>query len=73
MRADSNSYFRRGRPRWVEALWMIASALPGFRLRAAPAAFWAKIGAGVVIKPLVVVKFPWNLEIGDDVCIGQRV
>lgn len=35
--------------------------------------FGAKIGRGVVIKPKVNVKYPWFLEIGDHVWIGEEV
>lgn len=82
MRLDQfdNSEFRRGRPRWVEALWIIVSALtvgsflPGSRFRVSLLrSFGARIGSGVVIKPSVIVKSPWNLEIGDHVWVGERV
>jgi putative colanic acid biosynthesis acetyltransferase WcaF len=35
--------------------------------------FGAKIGTGVVIKPYVNVKYPWNLRIGNHVWIGEKV
>lgn len=35
--------------------------------------FGAKIGNGVVIKPSVNIKYPWNLEIEDHVWIGENV
>lgn len=35
--------------------------------------FGAKIGKGVTIKPSVNVKYPWLLEIGDHVWIGEEV
>lgn len=35
--------------------------------------FGAKIGRGVVIKPGVNVKYPWNLTIGDYSWIGEDV
>jgi len=35
--------------------------------------FEAKIGKGVVIKPNVNIKYPWFLEIGNNVWIGEEV
>ena len=35
--------------------------------------FGAKIGKGVLIKPCVNIKYPWFLEIGDNVWIGEEV
>ena len=35
--------------------------------------FGAKIGKGVVIKPSVNIKYPWNLSIGDYTWIGENV
>jgi putative colanic acid biosynthesis acetyltransferase WcaF len=35
--------------------------------------FGAKVGKGVVIKPKVKIKYPWNLEIGNHTWIGEHV
>lgn len=35
--------------------------------------FGAKIGRGVVIKPGVNIKYPWNLEVGNYTWIGENV
>ncbi|MBN2167254.1 MAG: WcaF family extracellular polysaccharide biosynthesis acetyltransferase [Marinilabiliaceae bacterium] len=35
--------------------------------------FGAKIGKGVVIKPSVNIKYPWNLTIGNYTWIGENV
>lgn len=72
--------FVRGRPAFVEALWLLVQAvfvsswLPGsWQRRAALRAFGARIGAGVIIKPGVRVKFPWRLTIGDHTWLGESV
>ena len=35
--------------------------------------FGAKVGSGVIIKPGVNIKYPWNLKIGDFCWIGEGV
>ena len=35
--------------------------------------FGARIGAGVVVKPSVQVKYPWHLVVGDHCWIGEHV
>lgn len=35
--------------------------------------FGARVGKGVVIKPYVNIKYPWNLKIGNHVWIGEKV
>lgn len=35
--------------------------------------FGARVGAGLVVKPRVTVKYPWFLELGDNVWIGEGV
>lgn len=41
--------------------------------RLALKSFGAKIGVGVILRPRLRVKFPWNLEIGDNSWIGEGV
>ncbi|MEB3302427.1 MAG: WcaF family extracellular polysaccharide biosynthesis acetyltransferase [Cyanobacteriota bacterium] len=72
--------FRTGRPLlpWIlwqlSGEWLLASALPGstwrrFILRR----FGAQIGAGVVLKPRIRIKFPWRLSVGSHTWIGEGV
>jgi putative colanic acid biosynthesis acetyltransferase WcaF len=78
--AYSSKRFDRGAGVIKEGLWLVISwAL--FRLcpfsfsalkRTVLRCFGAKIGRGVVIKPQVKVTFPWKLEIGDFVWLGEE-
>ncbi len=45
------------------------STLKVFFLRA----FGAKVGRGAVIKPNVNIKYPWLLEMGDNVWLGEGI
>jgi putative colanic acid biosynthesis acetyltransferase WcaF len=74
-----NSWFSPGRSSFIQAAWFLvgspivschfnpSSSLRRFVLRL----FGAKIGANVVLKPGVRVKFPWRLEIGENTWIGE--
>lgn len=49
--------------------FVISSGVKVFVLRA----FGAKVGSGVVLKPNINIKYPWNLEIGSHSWIGEQV
>lgn len=64
----------------IRALWLIVESLTllnpivtsySFK-RWLLRRFGASIGRDVIIKPNVHVKFPWELEIGDNCWIGER-
>ncbi|MEO5714664.1 MAG: WcaF family extracellular polysaccharide biosynthesis acetyltransferase [Luteolibacter sp.] len=77
----NNDTFFRGAPKWKEASWWIVRSLlfaPWFPVPsavkvAALRCFGAKVGEGVVIRSRVNITFPWKLEIGDQVWIGDEV
>ena len=72
--------FDRGAGRLRESAWLIVrlllfqlcpfslSAIKCFVLRA----FGARVGTDVVIKPEVKITFPWKLEIGNHVWLGEE-
>lgn len=83
-RTDLSTYtvgsFDRGASRLKESLWLIVSLLL-FRLCPLSLSavkcgvlrmFGAKIGRGVVIKPQVKITFPWKLEVGNCVWLGEE-
>lgn len=74
----SSRNFDRGASRAREAGWLILSGLlveswlPGSGWRCwLLRRFGATIGAEVTVKPRVRVKFPWRLQVADDVWIGE--
>ncbi len=76
-----NSDFDPGGSAWQRAGWYALNALV-FRASWLPLSapkrwllrsFGAKIGRDVVIKPGVAIKYPWHLEVGDHVWIGEGV
>lgn len=76
-----NSWFQPGRGMVIRTIWYFVNTLffaNGFfpiscfkvyLLRL----FGAKIGRGVVVKPRVNIKYPWNLCVGDHSWIGEQV
>lgn len=76
-----NPEFNRGASKLRELLWMFCSALffqhslaglNGLKIWLLKQ-FGAKVGQGVLFKPNVRIKFPWKLEIGHHVWIGEDV
>lgn len=76
-----NHGFHPGRNRLICTTWYLVSKLLFERSlfvfyplkRTILRCFGAKVGANVVIKPGVRVKYPWHLKVGNDVWIGEDV
>jgi putative colanic acid biosynthesis acetyltransferase WcaF len=76
----NNSWYKPG-SRIKRVVWflknivILKSSLPWpSRLKVMTLRFFgAKIGKGVLIRPCVNIKYPWFLEIGDNVWIGEEV
>ncbi|MCI5055061.1 MAG: WcaF family extracellular polysaccharide biosynthesis acetyltransferase [Flavobacteriales bacterium] len=75
-----NSWYKPG-PKLKRVSWYIVNTLvfdtyfslgSGFK-RAVLRFFGAKIGKGVIIKPKVNIKYPWNLEVDNHSWIGEGV
>lgn len=74
-----NDWYDPGRGTVVRILWTIVNGLFFLTWFPWPSAlkarllrlFGARVGRGVVIKPRVNVKYPWNLTIGDHAWIGE--
>lgn len=72
--------YRPGRGKLTQVVWYFVSValfesgwFPLGRVKPAILrAFGAKIGRNVTIKPNVRIKYPWRLEVGDHVWIGQE-
>ncbi len=66
---------------WRNRIWFVVNILFFYTKLPVPVSFklWllrkfgANVGQGVMIKPNVNIKFPWLLEIGDYVWIGEEV
>ncbi len=77
----NNSSYNPGRNFLVRTLWYYTNIiffksawLPVYSVkRLLLRLFGAKLGRGVVIKPSVNIKYPWRLEIGNNVWIGENV
>jgi putative colanic acid biosynthesis acetyltransferase WcaF len=76
-----NSWYRPGRSLLVRVIWMAINGCffltwvpwPSGLKRALLGVFGARVGAGVVVKPRVNIKYPWNLEVGDHSWVGEGV
>ena len=75
-----NSWYKPG-PVWKRFLWygvnsfvFNSSLFPVYSFKVfLLKAFGAKLGKNVFIKPHVNIKYPWLLQTGDNVWIGERV
>ena len=83
MKTDLSEYDQResAQPSVKDILWYVSNLfffqsrlLPWYSLkRFFLRLFGARLGKGTVIKPGVNIKYPWKLEVGDHVWIGEGV
>jgi putative colanic acid biosynthesis acetyltransferase WcaF len=75
-----NSWYSSGAGFIKKFLWYFTNALffnsafpvNGFKIILLKI-FGCKIGKGVIVKPFVNIKYPWKLQIGNYVWIGEKV
>ena len=71
----------RTKSKWIEGIWMLVEFLfvtnplqISSKIRIAVLRlFGARIDEGVIMRPRVRIKFPWNLKIGKNCWIGEGV
>lgn len=76
-----NSDFDRGAPVWKEMLWRLVQGFffqPLWHVPSGIRVFWlrlfgARVGKRAVVRAGVNISFPWRLEMGDDVWLGEEV
>jgi len=76
----NNSWYDPGRSFIIRAFWYVLNVLlmknhlnPSSEIKVfLLKLFGAKIGKGVVCKPGIDIKYPWNVEIGDYTWIGEN-
>ncbi|MFD2569444.1 WcaF family extracellular polysaccharide biosynthesis acetyltransferase [Spirosoma soli] len=76
----NNSWYNPG-PRWKVLLWFLANPvfinsylpIPVSIKLAILRLFGAKLGTGVMVKPALNIKYPWLLQVGNYVWIGEHV
>ncbi len=75
-----NPEFDRGAPLWKEIIWIIIGdplfksiLMPNMFRASILRLFGTRVGKRGWIKNDVKIKFPWKLELGDDVLIGEHV
>lgn len=77
----NNDFYYPGRNFLIRAIWYLINAL-FFKTSILPfyiikrnvlILFGAKIGSNFIIKPCVNIKYPWKLNIGNNVWIGEGV
>lgn len=76
----NNSWYNPGGNGLKRLLWYFTNAIwfnsafpfNGFKIFLLRL-FGCKVGIGVIIKPHVKIKYPWKLEIGNHVWIGENV
>ncbi|HJO95066.1 MAG TPA: WcaF family extracellular polysaccharide biosynthesis acetyltransferase [Victivallales bacterium] len=77
----SNPDFDRGASKLKELLWLKIRSLfflnyifTGYKVKAEILKkFGAKLGKNVIIKPIVKIKFPWKLEVGNNSWLGENI